>query len=159
MALSAFDGVGHKVRLRFCFTNRLSPNKLNLKVMTMGAPGSCLVVATQAFNPCLKDLSVFLPCGVANLTVQYSGDVLLMRKGKVVNLNPGIFKSPVTFNTLGMRNFCCLWQWDSSPWMAGGAGGLFPGMAFETSLFRRPKRRWIVGIVVNVVMASSAGIL
>ena len=57
-----------------------------------------------------------------------------------------------------MGNLRRLRQRDRSFGMAFGTGGFIPAVAFEARLLRRPERGRVVGIMVNIVVASRAGI-
>ena len=65
----------------------------------------------------------------------------------------------MTFAALGMRDLGCLWQRDGPFGMTFRAGGLFSGVAFEAGLLRGSKGGWIVGVVVDIVVAGGAGVL
>jgi hypothetical protein len=102
---------------------------------------------------------MFLPCRVADIAVQDSGDMLLMGKGKVVNFNLGPFKSFMTLAALGVRHLGRLWQRDGPFGMTFRAGGFFSGVAFKAGLLRGSKGGWIVGVVIDIVVAGGAGVV
>jgi len=96
---------------------------------------------------------------MTNITVQNPRDVFSVRKRQVVNLNLGVLKSLVAFTALRVGGLDCLRQRNRLLGMASRTRGFFPTMAFEARFFRRTKCRWIVGIVVDIIVASGASIL
>jgi len=82
-----------------------------------------------------------------------------MGKGVTIYFDFHIFKSPVAFAAFRMRNLCRLGQRNGSFRVAGCAGCPLPFMTFEAGLFRRTKSGGVMGVVIDIVMAGSAGIL
>lgn len=144
----------HHVRLVLLLTQRFSPDEFHLILMTVRTFRFWLVVAAQTLHPRFVNLSMFLSCRVADIAVQDSGDMFLVGKGKVVNSDLRPFKSLMTLAAFGVRDLGRLWQGDGPFGMTFRAGGFFSGVAFETGLFRRPKGRWIMRIVVDIVVAG-----
>ena len=149
----------HHVRLLLLLTQRFSPDEFHLILMTVRASRFRLMVAAQTLHPRLVNLSMFLPCRVADIAVQDSGDMLLMGEGKVVNSNLGPFKSLMTLAALGVRDLGRLWQRDGPFGMTFRAGGFFSGVAFKAGLLRGSKGGWIVGVVIDIVVAGGAGVV
>ena len=116
-------------------------------------------MAIQALNPGLYNLPVFRTGSMADFTVQYPGNVLLVRKGEVVDLDLSCFKALVAFAALRMRGLKRLGQRDGALGMADLAGGLFPPVTFEAGLFCGSKGGRIVGIVVDIVVTGRACVL
>ena len=113
-------------------------------------------MTAQALHSCLQDLSMFFSDRVTDPAIQYSWNVFLVGKRNAIDLDLGIFKTFMAFAALCMGNLRRLGQGDGSLGMAFRTRGLLPLMAFETGLFRRPKGRWIVRIMVDIVVAGGA---
>ena len=126
--------------------------------MTIRAFRLRLVVAAQALHFRLMDLSVFLTGCVADRAIQNSSNVFPMRKGMAKDFDLRILKTPVAFVAFSMGYLCRIGQRNGPFGVAGGAGCPIQLMTFETGLFRRAKRRGIMGVVINIIMAGSAGI-
>jgi hypothetical protein len=152
-------GLGHDIRLGFFLAQGFSPDEFRLRLVTMGAPGFRLVVTAQALHPRLEDLPMFFSGGVTDITVQYPGDMFLMGKREVIDLDFGIFEPFVTFGALGVGNLRGLGKWNGPLGMARRARGLLPAMTFKTGLLRRTERGRIMGVVINIVVAGGAIVL
>ena len=126
VAFNTLYPFGHHIRLRFFLMKGFSSDEFHLGFVTIGAFRLWLVMAAQALHSRFVDLSMFLSCGVTDITVQYSCNMFLVRKREIVNFNLSIFKSLVTFGALRMGNLSCLWQ----------RYGPF-GMAVEHEVFSR----------------------
>jgi hypothetical protein len=82
-----------------------------------------------------------------------------VRKRKVVNPNFCILESLVTLTALRMGGLYRFRQRNGLFGMARGAGGFFPTMTFKTGFFGRTKSRRVMGIMINIVVTGSAGVL
>src|SRR3990172_11228589 len=79
VATGARDFAGHHIRFRLFLTEGFSPDKMVLRLVTIGAFCLGLVVATQALHPCFIDLSMLLSGNMTDIAVQQSRDMLLVR--------------------------------------------------------------------------------
>jgi hypothetical protein len=116
------------------------------------------MMAAQTFHFRPEDLSVFLSGGMADVTVQYPCDVLPMGKRMVVNPDLGILKSLVTLVALRMGYLSGFRQGNRPFRVTRRTSRFVPFVAFETSLFRRPEGGWVMGVVIDIVMAGGAGV-
>jgi len=80
--------------------------------------------------------------------------MFLVRKREIINLNLSIFKPLVAFAALGMGDISRFWERDCPFGVASRTCGFLSLVAFETSLFRRSKCRWIMGVMVNIVVTG-----
>jgi hypothetical protein len=159
VAFPALYRSGHHVGVGFLLARGFPGDEPDLPVMTVGAFGSLLVMAAQAFHPCFDDLPVFLAGGLANAAIQDPGDMLSVWKGKPVHLDLHILVSLVAFGAFRMGGLDIRGQGNRPFRMADRTAGLVPPVALKTGLFRRPKGRRVMGIVVDIVMTGCAGVL
>src|SRR4030042_2618560 len=95
-------------------------------------------------------------CGMANATIQYSCDMLSVGEREVKNFDFCIFKPLVTFAALRMGHLRGLWQGNRPFGMTGRTGCPLTFVTLKTCLFRRPKCGWVMGVVIDIVMAGGA---
>ncbi len=100
MALRTFHLGGHHIRLRLLLTERFTADKRDLCLMAVRTVGLGLMVTAEAVHPGLIDFPVFLSGDVADVAVQQSRNVLLVRKGDAVDHDLCIFKTSVALTAL-----------------------------------------------------------
>ena len=115
-------------------------------------------MATQAFHSRLEDLPMFFSDSMTDVAVQYPRDMFPVGEREVKNFDFCIFKSLVTFAALRMGCFNVFWQRDGTFGVACGTGCLLSFVTFKASLFWGTKCGWIVGIMVNIIMARGTGV-
>lgn len=158
VTLRAFYPNSHHIAQRVLLSECFSTDKLSLKVMTIRAFGCGSMMATQALQSCPKDLPVLLSGGMTVVAVQYSCNMFSVRKREVINLDLHVLKPLMALDALGVGDLCGFGQWNGPFWMACQTSRLLPLMTFEAGLFRRPKGRWVVGIVIDIVVAGGTGV-
>ncbi len=95
--------------------------KLDLSFMAFGAIRCGVVMTFQTLDSRPVNLPVLLTCRMAGVAVQYPCDMLPVWKRKSVDPDLGIFKAPMAFATLRVRDLQGLWQRNSLLGMAGRA--------------------------------------
>ena len=161
MAFNAFYHIGHHIRLRFLLAKGLSPEETDLLFVAPYTVGPLLMMTAQTFHFRPEDLSMFLPYGVtgmADVAVQYPCDMLSMGKGVVVNPDLRVLKSLVAFAALRTGHLRGLWQGNRPFGMTGRTGCPLTFVTLKTCLFRRPEGGWVMGVVIDIVMAGGAGV-
>ncbi len=126
--------------------------------MTPDTIGSLLMMATQTLHLRPVDLSMLFSGGVGR---PHSSRFLRYAFGAgrmIVNPDLGILKPLVTLVALRMGDLDGLRQRNLSFGMTGAAGCPLPLMTFKASFFGRAEGRWVVGVVVDIVVAGGAEI-
>ncbi len=116
------------------------------------------MMAAQALHFRPEDLPMLLSGGMADVAVQYPCDMLSMGKGVVVNPDLRVLKSLVAFAALRMGHLRGLWQGNRPFGMTGRTGCPLTFVTLKTCLFRRPEGGWVMGVVIDIVMAGGAGV-
>ncbi len=158
VAFDTFYPIDHHIRVGLLFAERLSPNKLSLNFVTVRTFRCRLMMTAQALHSGFEELSMLLSRGMADVAIQYSGDMFPVGKRMTEDLNLYFFIPFVAFAALRMGHLRGLWQGDRSFRVAGRARRFLPFVTFETGLFRGSKGRWIMGVVIDIVMAGGAGV-
>jgi hypothetical protein len=158
VTLRAFYANSHHIGLRFFLLKGFSSDELHLRFVTIDAFRFRLVMTAQAFHSRFTDLSMFLPCRMACVAIQYSCNMFPVWKWEVVDLDFRILKPLVALTTLRMRDLDGFGQRNRLFGMASCARGLFPTMAFKAGLFGGTKSGWIMRVVIDIVMTGGTGI-
>ena len=158
VTFDTFYPIGHHIRVGLFFAERLSPNKLSLNFVTVSTFRCRLMMTAQALHFRPEDLPVLFSGGMADVAVQYPCDMLSMGKGVVVNPDLRVLKSLVAFAALRMGHLRGLWQGNRPFGMTGRTGCPLTFVTLKTCLFRRPEGGWVMGVVIDIVMAGGAGV-
>jgi len=158
VTFDTFYPIGHHIRVGLFFAERLSPNKLSLNFVTVSTFRCRLMMTAQALHSGFEELSMLLPRGMADVAIQYSGDMFPVGKRMTEDLDFCIFKSLVAFAALRMGHLRGLWQGNRPFGMTGRTGCPLTFVTLKTCLFRRPKCGWVMGVVIDIVMTGGTGI-